>query len=138
MPTPLVETKIPISRGKGRLLWLVVHIMYMIKRTMLIFMPMSKKFLIMIKVIIMLLYLFIIIDMLCLHRALLMLIVEIGLGVIMLCLMRLGKHAIVLPLFIMHVMILLYSHAKMQKWLLENWDPNARETRLAFGFQKSL
>jgi hypothetical protein len=67
-----------------------------------------------------------------------MLIVEIGLGVIMLCLMRLGKHAIVLPLFIMHVMILLYSHAKMQKWLLENWDPNARETRLAFGFQKSL
>jgi hypothetical protein len=78
------------------------------------------------------------IHMFCLHRALLMLIVEIGLGVIMLCLMRLGKHAIVLLLFIMHVMLLLNSRAKMQKWLLENWDLNARETRLAFGFQKLL
>jgi ABC-type phosphate/phosphonate transport system permease subunit len=86
----------------------------------------------------MLLYLFIEIHMLCLHRALLMLIVEIGLGVIVLWLMHLGKHAIVLPLFIMHVMLLLYSHAKMQKCLLENWDLNARETRLAFGFQKLL
>jgi hypothetical protein len=110
----------------------------MIKRTMLIFMLMSKKFLIMIKVIIKLLYLFIMIHMLCLHEALLMLIVEIGLGIIMLCLMRLGKHAIVLLLFIMHVMLLLYSHAKMLKWLLESWDLNARETRLAFGFQKLL
>jgi hypothetical protein len=79
-------------------------------------------------------YLLIMIHMLCLHRALLVLIVEIGLGIIMLCLMRLGKHAIVLLLFIMHVMLRLYSHAKMQKWLLENWDLNARETRLAFGF----
>jgi hypothetical protein len=76
----------------------------MIKRTMLIFMLMSKKFLVMIKVIIILLYLFIMIHMLCLHRTLLMLIVEIGLGIIMLCLMHLGKHAIVLLLFIMHVM----------------------------------
>ena len=25
---------------------------------------------------------------------------------------------------------------KMKKWLLENWDPNAKETRLAFGYQK--
>jgi hypothetical protein len=63
----------------------------------------------MIKVIIMLLYLFIMIHMLYLHRALLMLIVEIGLGIIMLCLMRLGKHAIVLLVFIMHVMLHLYS-----------------------------
>jgi hypothetical protein len=31
-----------------------------------------------------------------------------------------------------------HSHAKMQKWLLENWDLNAREIRLAFGFQKVL
>jgi hypothetical protein len=38
----------------------------------------------------------------------------------------------------MHVMLRLYSHAKMQKWLLENWDLNARETRIAFGFQKLL
>jgi hypothetical protein len=41
--------------------------------------------------------------------------VEIGLGVIMLCLIRLGKHALVLLLFIMHAMLLLYSHAKMPK-----------------------
>jgi hypothetical protein len=75
-----------LNKGKGRFLWLVVHILYMIKRTMLIFMLMSKRFLIMIKFIIMLLYLFIMIHMQCLHRALLMLIVEICLGVIMLCL----------------------------------------------------
>jgi hypothetical protein len=78
------------------------------------------------------------IHVLCLHRAPLMLMVEIGLGVITLCLMRLGKLAMVLLLSIMLAMLLLYSHAKMQKWLLENWDLNARETRLAFGFQKLL
>jgi hypothetical protein len=27
---------------------------------------------------------------------------------------------------------------KMKKWLLENWDPNAREIRLVFGFQRLL
>jgi hypothetical protein len=44
-----------------------------------------------------------------------MLMVEIGIGIIMLFLMRLGKHALVLLLFIMHVMLLLYSHVKMPK-----------------------
>jgi hypothetical protein len=32
----------------------------------------------------------------------------------------------------------LYFHVKMKKWLLENWDPNAKETRLAFGSQRLL
>jgi hypothetical protein len=27
---------------------------------------------------------------------------------------------------------------KMKKWLLKSWDPNAKETRLAFGYQKLL
>ena len=27
----------------------------------------------------------------------------------------------------------LYSHVKIRKWLLGNWGPNARETRLGFG-----
>jgi hypothetical protein len=27
---------------------------------------------------------------------------------------------------------------KIKKWLLENWDPNAREIRLVFGFQRLL
>jgi hypothetical protein len=63
----------------------------------------------------MLLYLFIMIHMLCLHQALLMQMVEIGLGVIMLCLMRLGEIATVILLSIMLAMLLLYFHAKMQK-----------------------
>jgi hypothetical protein len=86
----------------------------------------------------MLLYLFIMIHMLCLHQDLLMHMVEIGLGVIMLCLMRLGKLAMVLLLSIMLAVLPLYFFAKMQKYLLGNWDPNARETRLAYGFQKRL
>jgi hypothetical protein len=44
-----------------------------------------------------------------------MLMVEIGLGVIMLFLMRLGKYALVQLLFIRHVMLLLYCHVKMLK-----------------------
>jgi hypothetical protein len=80
-----------------------------------IFMLMLRKFLIIIGVLIMLLYLFIMIHMLCLHQALLMQMVEIGLGVIMLCLMRLGEIATVILLSIMLAMLLLYFHAKMQK-----------------------
>jgi hypothetical protein len=41
--------------------------------------------------------------------------VEIGLGIIMLCLMRLGEIAIVLLLSIMLAMLLLCFHAKMLK-----------------------
>jgi hypothetical protein len=90
----------------------------MIKRTMLIFMLMSRKFqmlLIMISVIIMLLYLLIMIHMLCLHLAQHMFMVEVGLSVIILFLMHLGKFALVQLLCIKHVMLLLYYHVKMSK-----------------------
>jgi hypothetical protein len=40
---------------------------------------------------------------------------RIGLGVIMLCLMRLGEIATIILLSIMLAMLLLYFHAKMQK-----------------------
>jgi hypothetical protein len=100
----------------------------MIKRNMPIFMLMLRKFLIIIGVMIMLLYLFIMIHMLCLHQALLMHMIEIGLGVIMLCLMRLENLAMDLLLSIMLAMLPLYFYVKMRKWLLGSWDPNARET----------
>jgi hypothetical protein len=70
------------------------HDLHMIKRTMRIFMLMSRKFpmlLIMINVIIMLLYLLIMIHMLCLLLVPHMVMVEVGLGVILLFLMHLGK-----------------------------------------------
>jgi hypothetical protein len=58
--------------------------------------------------------LFIMIHMLCLHLVLLLFMVEVGLGEIMLCLMLLGKCAMDLLLFIM-LAILLYFHVRMQK-----------------------
>jgi hypothetical protein len=76
--------------------------------------------------------------MLCSHLVPLLFMVEEDLDVIMLCLMRLGKLAMVLLLSIMLAMLPLYFYAKMQKWLLGSWDPNARETKLAYGFQKLL
>jgi membrane protein implicated in regulation of membrane protease activity len=76
--------------------------------------------------------------MLCLLLALLLCMVEVGLGKIMLCIMCLGKCVIYLLLFSMLATLHLYFHVRMKKWLLENWDPNARETRLVFGFQKLL
>jgi hypothetical protein len=39
-------------------------------------------------------------------------------------------------LFTMLVMLLLFFHVEIQKWLLRSWDPNAREIKLVFGFQK--
>jgi hypothetical protein len=74
--------------------------------------------------------------MLCSHLVPLLFMVEEGLDVIMLCLMRLI--AMVLLLSIMLAMLPLYFYVKMQKWLLGSWDPNARETKLAYGFQKLL
>jgi hypothetical protein len=89
----------------------------MIKRTMLIFMLMSRKFLmllIMISPIIMLLHLLIMIYMLCLHLAPQMFMVEVGLGAIILFLMLLGKFTLAQLLCIKHVMLLLYCHVKIQ------------------------
>ena len=48
------------------------------------------------------------------------------------------KCGINLPLSFMLATLRLYFHVKMKKWLLENWDPNAREIRLVFGFQRLL
>jgi hypothetical protein len=87
----------------------------MIKRTMLIFMLMSSKFLIMINVIIMLLYLFIMIHMLCLLLVPHMFMIRVDLGAIILFLVRLGKFTLVQLLCIKHVMLLLYCYAKMPK-----------------------
>jgi hypothetical protein len=53
--------------------------------------------------------------MLWLLLALLMLMVEIGLGVIMLCLMRLGELAMVLLLFSILAIPPLYFYVRMQK-----------------------
>jgi hypothetical protein len=78
------------------------------------------------------------IHMLCLPLALLLCMVEIGLGKIMLCIMCLRKCVMNLLLFSMLATLRLYFHVRMKKWLLGSWDPNARETRLVFGFQKLL
>jgi hypothetical protein len=82
--------------------------------------------------------LLIIIHMLCLHLVPLLFRVEVGLGEIMLCLMRLGECAMVLLLFTILAMLPLYFYVRMQKQLLGSWDPNAWETKLAYGFQKIL
>jgi hypothetical protein len=101
-----------LNKEKGKAPWLVVF-----KRTMPIFM--IRNLLVMLimigAMIILVLILMHLIFMLWLHLTLHMLMIEKGLGVIMLCLMCLGKHALVLLLFTIHVMLLLYSHAKMQK-----------------------
>jgi hypothetical protein len=52
---------------------------------------------------------------LCLHLALLLFMVEVGLGEIMLCLMLLGECAMDLLLFIMLEILLLYFHVRTQK-----------------------
>jgi hypothetical protein len=64
--------------------------------------------------------------------------VEVGLGREMLFIMCLGKCIMNLLLFSMLAILLLYFHVKIRKWLLGNWGPNARETRLAFGSQRML
>jgi hypothetical protein len=66
-------------------------------------------------VIIMLLYLLIMIHMLCLHLVPHMFMIRVGLGAIILFLVRLGKFTPVQLLCIKHVMLLLYCYAKMLK-----------------------
>jgi hypothetical protein len=120
-----------LNKEKGKALWLVV-----LKGTMLLFM--IGKLLVVLIIIRVMFILLIIIHMLCLPLALVLFMVEVGLGEIMLCLMCLGKCAMNLLLFSMLATPLLYFHVRMKKWLLGSWDPNARETRLVFGFQKLL
>jgi hypothetical protein len=64
--------------------------------------------------------------------------VEVGLEKVMLCLMCLGEHVMNLLPFTMLATLHLHLYIKMKKWLLESWDPNARETRLVFGIQRLL
>jgi hypothetical protein len=59
--------------------------------------------------------LLIMIHMLCLPLAVLLFMVEVGLGEIMLCLMCLGKRAMNLLLFFMLATLLLFFHVRMQK-----------------------
>jgi hypothetical protein len=69
------------------------------ERTMLICMCISRKFLIMTKVIIMLLYLLIMIHMLCPHQAPHMFMIRVGLCTIILFLVHLGKFTLVQLLY---------------------------------------
>jgi hypothetical protein len=55
-----------------------------------------------------------------------------------LCLMLLGKFVINLPLFFIPATLYLFFHAKIKRWLLKRWGPNARETRLVFGSLRLL
>jgi predicted RNase H-like nuclease (RuvC/YqgF family) len=105
----LTSQRPPISKGKGRLLWRVAH---MIKRNMPIYTLMLRKVLIIIIVMIVLL---IMVHMLCLLLVLLLFMVEVGLGEIMLLLILQGKFAMDLLLFIMLAILLLYFHVRMQK-----------------------
>jgi hypothetical protein len=75
-------------------------------------------------------------NMLSLPLVLLLFMVEVGLGEIMLCLILLEKCVMDPLLFTMLVMLLLFFHVEIQKWLLRSWDPNAREIKLVFGYQK--
>ena len=99
---------------------------------------MIEKLLVILIVIRVMFMLLIMTHKLCLHLALLLCMVEEGLGEIILCHMCLRKCAMNLLLFFMLATLLLYFHVRMKRWLLGNWDPNARETRFVFGFQKLL
>jgi hypothetical protein len=125
----LTSQKAPVlNKEKGRPLWLVV-----LKGIMFLFM--IGKLLVIVRIMFILPTM---IHMLCLPLALLLCMVEVGLGKIMLCIICLGKCVTNLLPFFMLATLHLYFHVRMKKWLLGSWDPNARETRLVFGFQKLL
>ena len=71
-----------------------------------------KKLLVVLIIIEIMLILLIMIHMLCLHLALLLCMVEVGLGEIILCL---GKYAMNLLMFFMLATLRLFFHVKMQK-----------------------
>jgi hypothetical protein len=127
----LTSQKAPLSpRRKVRPLWLVV-----LKGIIPSFI-IGK--LLVIPIIIGVMIMMLLIHMLYLPLVLLLFTVEVGLRKIMLCIMCLEKCVIYLLLFSMIATLLLYFHVRMKKWLLGSWEPNARETRLVFGFQKLL
>jgi hypothetical protein len=75
--------------------------------------------------------------MLMIHMLCSLQVLIVGLGEI-LCPVLLGKCVINLLLSFMIATLSLCFHVNMKKWLPKNWDPNAKETRLAFGYQKLL
>jgi hypothetical protein len=105
------------GRGRGRRLWLVAHILFMIERTMLLFMLMLRmlEMIIMMLVLIILLFLCVMILLLLLMLLLfplvfhiLMVGVELGFMLIMMFLMRLGigKHLIALLCILLSHLVL--------------------------------
>jgi hypothetical protein len=98
----------------------------------------DRKLLVVLIIIRVVFMLLIMIHMLCLPLALFLCMVEVDLGEIMFCLMCLGKCAMNPLLFFMPATLPFYFHVRIKKWLLGSWDPNARETRLIFGFRKLL
>jgi hypothetical protein len=105
----LISQKAPIlTKEKGKAPCLVV-----LKKTMLLFM--IGKLLVILIIIRVMFMLLIMIHMLCLPLALLLCLVEIGLGKIMLCIMCLGKYAMNPLLFFMLATLLLFFHIRMQR-----------------------
>jgi hypothetical protein len=128
----LTSQRIPVlNKEKGK-----TPMASSLKGTMPIFM--IGNLLVVLIIIDVMIMLLIMIHMLCLHLVPLLFMVEVGLGEIMLCLMRLGECAMVLLLFTILAILPLYFYVIMQKYLLGSWDPNARETKFAYGFQKLL
>jgi hypothetical protein len=102
----LTTQKVSLStRRKGRLLWLVV-----LKNVMLTFM--IENFLEMLIIIGVMMCL---IHMLCLLLALLLCMIEVGLGKIMLWIMCLGEYVMNLLLFTMLAILRLHLHVRMKK-----------------------
>jgi hypothetical protein len=108
-PRTLQAKRLPFStKRKGRPIWPVV-----LKGTMPLFM--IGKLLVVLITIRVMFILLVMIHMLCLHLALLLCMVEEGLGEIMFFHMCLGKCAMNLLLFFMLATLRLFFHVRMQK-----------------------
>jgi hypothetical protein len=132
-------------RRRARHIWLVVHILHMIEKTMLIYMLMLRMFLIILVMFIMMLVL-IVLCLLCvmmlfilhmtwlLRLVLHMLMLDLGtLFMLFLMRLRLGMHLLV-PLYcFIYLMLRMCCIARMIELLLQMWDLNARRVRLALG-----
>jgi hypothetical protein len=135
-------------RRRGKHLWLVAHILFMIIRTMLSFILMLRMLmLIMILIMIILFYLcvmmlFLLLALRLLHPAIHMLIVRVDPGAmhLMLSLMRLmiGMHLMVLLCYFVLLVHPMCFIIRIIELLHLMWDPKARRVRLAFGYQNPM
>jgi hypothetical protein len=135
-------------RRRGKHLWLVAHILFMIRRTMLSFILMLRMLmLIMILVMIILFYLcvmmlFLLLALRLLHLVIHMLIVGVDPCVmhLMLSLMRLmiEMHLMVLLCYFILLMHPMCFIIRIIELLHLMWDPKARRVRLAFGYQNPM